>query len=382
MAIVQKVSGCSSATQASWAISMAGPRLTDIRTGRPVRFVDRYRFLKSLYDGIKDKERIHTREGIVSYTETADGVQVHTDKGNVFEGSILVGCDGVHSEVRKQIAEQVKETNPKAANILSKGFKTRYCCLTSLSNNHHLDDEKRVFLRDGTVANCYHPKERIGGVCSAGTPGQLIWSLYIPLECIDREAVGEYPSPKFTQADVDLIIERYGHLHMGPGFTVADAFQNMVKGASIISMEENVLPTRWNNGGRVVILGDAVHKATANLGLGGNLCIDDVCRLANGLVPLLAKEPSSSSGPPSTAQLTKVFDDMEKASRPRAEFVRRASSFFCGFETWTGWYAPIVKVLFPWIPSSMKMQVFDQFDAAAPKLDFLPVPQAEFSGEE
>lgn len=303
---------------------------------------------------------------------------MHTDKGNVFKGSILVGCDGVHSEVRKQIAEQVKDKDPKAAKVLSTGFKTRYCCLTSLSYNHHVEDQKRVFLRDGTVVNSYHPKEHIGGLSAAGTAGQLIWSAYIPIECLDREPVGEYPSPKFTQADVELFIKRYGHLHLGPGYTFADAHANLVSGVSIISMEENVLPTRWNNGGRVVILGDAVHKATANLGLGGNLCIDDVCRLANGLVPLLKQ----SGGAASTSQLTKVFNDMEEASRPRAQFVRRASNFFCGFETWTAWYAPIVKAIFPWIPSSMKMQVFGLFDAAAPKLDFLPVPEAKYQKQD
>lgn len=143
-------------------------------------------------------------------------------------------------------------------------------------------------------------------------------------------------------------------------------------------MEENILPTSWNSGGRVMMLGDAVHKATANLGMGGNLCIDDVCRLMNGLVPLLEQQGDS---PPSMADITKLFNECEAKGRGRASFVYRASAFFCGFETSNAWYASIVRATFAWIPSSLKMKVFSIFDGGAPKLDFLPVPEARFPGE-
>lgn len=88
-----------------------------------MRFVDRYRFLRSLADGITNKSKVRTREGIVSFTETEHGVTVRTDQGNTFEGSILVGADGVHSETRKQLAALTQDT--KRSEILAKGFKTR-----------------------------------------------------------------------------------------------------------------------------------------------------------------------------------------------------------------------------------------------------------------
>lgn len=72
----------------------------------------------------------------------------------------------------------------------------------------------------------------------------------------------------------------------------------------------------------MVLVGDAVHKATANLGMGGNLCIDDVCRLVNGLLPIV-----KDGGDPSNEELVKVFDTYEKAARPRALFVNKASAF-------------------------------------------------------
>lgn len=117
-------------------------------------------------------------------------------------------------------------------------------------------------------------------------------------------------------------------------------------------------------------------KATANLGMGGKLCIDDRCRLMNGLLPLLKR----TGGDSSTQQLAELFESCEKKGRSRAKFVSYASAFLCGFETMSSWYARIVNWVFPLFPSSLKMKVFAIFDRGAPKLDFLPVPHAEFRG--
>lgn len=137
----------------------------------------------------------------------------------------------------------------------------------------------------------------------------------------------------------------------------------------MLSMEEGVLPTKWHSGNRTVLVGDAIHKATANLGMGGNLCVDDVCRLVNGLRKLLEHNKE-----PSTAELIKVFDDYERSQRPRANFVYNASGVFAGFETMNKWYSKIIKFIFPMIPSSIKMRIFSTFDSGAPVLDFLPIP--------
>lgn len=106
-----------------------------------MRFVDRFRFLSGLYEGIIDKTKIHSREGLVSFTETEHGVTVRTDQGNTYEGSILVGADGVHSETRRQLSLGSQDEDPKRAKILSNGFITR--CKFLLSSSSEFGDPNR-----------------------------------------------------------------------------------------------------------------------------------------------------------------------------------------------------------------------------------------------
>ncbi|KAH6648814.1 hypothetical protein BKA67DRAFT_522854 [Truncatella angustata] len=332
---------------------------------RPVYFLDRKIYLQNLYDGLSkvSKSKIRAHEGVESITEHDHGMTVRTDKGNIVEGSILVGADGVHSWVRQQMAQTVRDTNPKQAEVLAKGFKTRYRILTCTSNNYFASDPTRPFLRDGVINNTYYPEHGVGGLSVAGVKGRIFWAIYIANE---NEAI--YPSPKYGQADIDEAIKKWGHLQVTPDYTFNDLWQSLL-GASMISMEEGVLPTKWNSGRRTVLVGDAVHKATANLGMGGNLCVDDVCRLVNGLYEVLEHTEH-----PSTAELVKVFDNYERSQRPRAKFVCNASGVFAGFETMSKWYSRLVKLIFPWIPSAIKMRIFSTFDSGAPVLDFLPMP--------
>lgn len=126
--------------------------MNPLRSQRPVRFVDRYRFLSGLYEGIKDKSRIHTREGIVSFIETENGVTVRTDQGNTFEGSILVGADGVHSETRRQLSLASQEQDPKRSKILGNGFITR-CKFTFRSFQGSGTSKYLVRSRDRATRN-------------------------------------------------------------------------------------------------------------------------------------------------------------------------------------------------------------------------------------
>jgi 2-polyprenyl-6-methoxyphenol hydroxylase-like FAD-dependent oxidoreductase len=62
--------------------------------------MSRQKWLEVVRSHIKDKSKLRSRTGIMSYEQNDDGVIVTADNGETFEGSILVGADGIHSAVR------------------------------------------------------------------------------------------------------------------------------------------------------------------------------------------------------------------------------------------------------------------------------------------
>ena len=90
-------------------------------TKRTPVFPERRAYLEALYNNLKDKSRVRDHAGLVSFTEDDDGVTVLTSTGEEVRGSILVGADGIHSMVRKLMAESFAESDPQRAKDLNEG---------------------------------------------------------------------------------------------------------------------------------------------------------------------------------------------------------------------------------------------------------------------
>lgn len=59
--------------------------------------------LQALYQNINDKSKIRANKKVVNVTLHASSVEARTKDGDVFTGDILVGADGIHSNVRKEM---------------------------------------------------------------------------------------------------------------------------------------------------------------------------------------------------------------------------------------------------------------------------------------
>lgn len=68
--------------------------------------------LQALYENLKSKDRILTRKR-VTHVHTVEGcVHVQTEDGSTYTGDIVVGADGVHSAVRKEMQRNSLESSP------------------------------------------------------------------------------------------------------------------------------------------------------------------------------------------------------------------------------------------------------------------------------
>ena len=67
--------------------------------------------LATLYDNLKNKDKVITGANVQTVNTLLGGVEVITLDCQVFKGDLLVGADGVYSSVRQEMWRLVDEIN-------------------------------------------------------------------------------------------------------------------------------------------------------------------------------------------------------------------------------------------------------------------------------
>jgi 2-polyprenyl-6-methoxyphenol hydroxylase-like FAD-dependent oxidoreductase len=126
----------------------------DSTQDRCTPFMQRQFWQKCIYNQIKEKTRVRANTGAASFTETEDGVEVTTESGEIVRGDLLLGADGIHSTVRKLLADKVESTGASAEQQMREGFESKYHCIFTTSKNASAKGEQ--FLPDAIVHNVYY----------------------------------------------------------------------------------------------------------------------------------------------------------------------------------------------------------------------------------
>jgi len=233
---------------------------------------------------------------VSNVSTTADGVVVRCRDGTSYDGSIIIGADGAHSFIRDQMRTLALQSSATEGVNDEKPFLTTY-------NAMWVRFPTMSGLRPGNANETHGPDAAIQ--LFAGEETSVI-GIYARLDEPTRER------QRYTQADEEAFVDRWGHLPLSHDLTVRKAYEARV-GAGLVSLEEGVV-SHWS-WDRIVLAGDAAHKFTPSTAAGCNNGIVDVVVLANELhkVVAAARAQSGGSGVPAKEQIAAAFKAYQDA---------------------------------------------------------------------
>jgi 2-polyprenyl-6-methoxyphenol hydroxylase-like FAD-dependent oxidoreductase len=223
---------------------------------------------------------IHIEHGkrLVAAETVGGQVRATFDDGSDATGDILIGCDGIHSEVRRII--DPKAPGPRYAGLINLGGYVRGVPVEADPGTYHMIFGKRAFFGYGLAPD-----------------GEVWWFANVPQP--DEPARGSLAGIS-TDSWRRQLAELFAD-DAGPAARLVDATTHELEGTPIHTMPP--LPT-WHND-RMVIIGDAAHAPSPSSGQGASLAIEDAVQLSKYLRDV-----------PDTRRALAAF---EQARRPRVE---------------------------------------------------------------
>ncbi|KAK6074432.1 FAD binding domain-containing protein [Seiridium cupressi] len=313
------------------------------RHGHGFRVCHRPAFAECLYQGLSEQSKGNILLGkrVVDVEVETDGVRVVCQDGTVVEGDVLIGADGVRSRVRScmqrlRAGAQRSGASGNAGQADGEDGKSPY-----LAGFRLFFGNIPILPGLQTCTNWEGGHPGISTQILTGTK-QAWWAVYEQIENPTRERV------RYTEADKQKLLEKWGHLYMAPGYTMKEVLRYNSGKTGMINLEEGVIDTwTWN---RIVLVGDAVRKVEPHAGLGFNQGMEDIVSIANKLHALLKRDTST----PDTEDLERIFEQyqaerlkvmpgIDRMCRRRARQVAWPNWKFRIYATWLLPYLPITK---------------------------------------
>ncbi|BCR98501.1 FAD-dependent oxidoreductase [Aspergillus luchuensis] len=255
----------------------------------PVAF-HRAHLIQTLYNSLPDKAKAkYLFSKRVSDIESSDtGVRVTCADGTSFEGSMVLGADGVHSKTRQLMRQLALAADPTRSWDAAKPFKAEYKCLWC------------SFPRRTDVGHATETQSKDYSVMylSGRDRGWIFLYERLPQPTSDRV--------DYTTEDIEAMAARFADFPITDTLKVKDVYTERFT-SGMANLEEGILQ-HWG-WGRIVLAGDACHKYTPNAGLGFNNGIKDVVVLCNGLHKALQ---SAAGGLLDAATLGQIFNEYEE----------------------------------------------------------------------
>ncbi|KAK0721257.1 hypothetical protein B0T21DRAFT_49734 [Apiosordaria backusii] len=326
------------------------------RTGYPQIFIDRQMLLQVLFDNLKSKDRVLTRKRVVRVDVVDSFVQVQTQDGSAYVGDIVVGADGVHSAVRKEMWRSGLESGSELFQPdEDQGLASDSKCIFGIS--------KRPASLPPTALQINAFFDGRSYMILSAPGDRLYWFLFQDMEKATGSCI-----PRFTKDDEAILAHQYFSDRVTRNTTFGDIYANRLHTA-LVPLEEHIFP-RWHFR-RIVTIGDAAHKVHPNTAQGGNGAIETSAVLVNTLLRKLDQ---------SCSNLSEEDADLVFAEVQRTRFARAASALEQGRRTSsismrdTLLSRLFVHYLLPWFGDRIIMWLAVKHAETGPVIERLPLP--------
>jgi len=294
--------------------------------GHPWMLLHRQGLLDLLYRRLPEKEtRVLTNKKVVSIETQADGVRVRCDDGSTEEGSIVIGCDGVHSRVRQIMRDLSLRSSAKVRDSESPMVAQYQVLAGHLNRIPHLPPGRLWEVRDTRFSMQIFMLEDEG------------W--FLVYRQLQKPAT---QSTRYTDEDAEAFANEIMDRPINDeGMKFRDLWE-VRKWIRLLNVEEGLVQT-WHHD-RIVLVGDSVHKMAPNAGLGFNQGWQGVVVLTNLLRRLLLTDPH-----PDTKSLTKVFEAYKAGTQSMAADSSWLSKFYLRATSWHNTMYKIADCIGPYV---------------------------------
>ena len=151
---------------------------------------------------------------------------------------------------------------------------------------------------------------------------KIYWILYEKLDKPTKEFI------PYSEEETNAFGEKYFDFPCSPGQKFQTIWENKIRCHAAV-IEEGIYPA-WHQG-RIVLVGDTVHKMTPSLALGFNAAFESAAALTNQLQKVLN---SGSQDKPTTAEIEQALANFQEKRFKRAKESQAMSARHTRYATW------------------------------------------------
>ncbi|KAE8322239.1 hypothetical protein BDV39DRAFT_209999 [Aspergillus sergii] len=283
---------------------------------------------------------------------------VFFEQGQFYKGDIIVGADGIHSTVRRQMWEEARETDPSWIDPPEENaLPATYACIFGIS-------EGVPGIEKGTLNSVFN--EKFSYLIPSGPGAKTYWFL---VRNMGKTMYGP-DIPRFTKQEEETLVKKHWDDQITPTVRFSDLYKN--KTSSVYTSLPEYVYKRWYFQ-RIMTIGDSCHRFEPLTGQGGNSAIETAAALTNHLTAALRSNPCQSL---STVDISSAFEKVQRQREDRTWSLVRAAHARQRLECLeTPLLKLIARFVTPYYPLQLIKENWIATYSAAVSLNVIPIPR-------